>query len=60
MEDIETEQNAHEVNHNNSYLIRTDTGTYFLHILNKDIPVDEEGAQRMIEDGFTVIEKSEW
>ncbi|MDE5700323.1 MAG: M56 family metallopeptidase [Lachnospiraceae bacterium] len=58
-EDIETEQNAHEVNTNNSYLIKTDDGTYFLHIQNKDIAISEEAAQMMIEDGFTVIVKSE-
>ena len=29
-EDIETEQNAYEVNTNNSYLIKVDDGTYFL------------------------------
>lgn len=58
-EDIETEQNAYEVNTNNSYLIKTDDGTYFLHFQNNDIPVDEKGAQKMIESGFTVIVKSE-
>ncbi len=60
MEDIETEQDAHEVNQNNSYLIKTDTGTYFVHILNKDVAISEEMAQLMIKDGFTVINKSEW
>lgn len=58
-EDIETEQDAYEVNTSNSYLIKSDDGTYFLHFQNKDIPVDEEGAQKMIEDGFAVIVNSE-
>ena len=58
-EDIETEQEAYEVNTSNSYLIKNDDGTYFLHFQNKDIPVDEEGAQKMIEDGFVVIVNSE-
>jgi hypothetical protein len=40
-------------------LIKSDDGTYFLHFQNKDIPVDEEGAQKMIEDGFAVIVNSE-
>ena len=57
MEDIETEQNAHEVNQNNSYLIKTDTGTYFVHILNKDVAISEEMAQLMIKDGFTITVK---
>ncbi len=58
-EDIETEQGAYEVNRGNSYLIKTDDGTYFLHIQNKDIHISEELAQMMLEDDFTVIEKSE-
>ncbi|MDE6221468.1 MAG: hypothetical protein K2G51_13765, partial [Lachnospiraceae bacterium] len=56
---IETEQGAYEVNRGNSYLIKTDDGTYFLHIQNKDIHISEELAQMMLEDDFTVIEKSE-
>ncbi|MDE6619863.1 MAG: M56 family metallopeptidase [Lachnospiraceae bacterium] len=58
-EDIETEQDAYEINADNSYLIKTDDGTYFLHIQNKDIAISEEVAQMMIKDGFTVIVKSE-
>lgn len=58
-EDIETEQEAYEVNTSNSYLIKTDAGTYFLHFQNKDIAISEEMAQMMIEDGFTVIVNSE-
>lgn len=56
-EDIETEQNAYEVNSNNSYLIKTDDGTYFLRIQNKDIAISEEMAKMMIKDGFTVAAK---
>lgn len=56
-EDIETEQNAYEVNSNNSYLIKTDEGTYFLRIQNKDIAISEEMAKMMIKDGFTVTVK---
>ncbi len=55
-EDIETEQNAYEVNSNNSYLIKTDDGTYFLHFQNKDIAISEEMAQMMIKEGYTVME----
>ena len=55
-EDIETEQNAYEVNINNSYLIKTDDGTYFLHFQNKDIAISEEMAQMMIKEGYTVME----
>ena len=55
-EDIETEQNAYEVNSNNSYLIKTDDGTYFLRIQNKDIAISEEMAQMMIKEGYTVME----
>lgn len=56
-EDIETEQNAYEVNSNNSYLIKTDDGTYFLRIQNKDIAISEEMAKMMIKDGFTITVK---
>lgn len=55
-EDIETEQNAYEVNTSNSYLIKTDDGTYFLHFQNKDIAISEEMAQMMIKEGYTVME----
>lgn len=55
-EDIETEQNAYEVNINNSYLIKTDDGTYFLHFQNKDIAISEEMAQMLIKEGYTVME----
>lgn len=57
--DIETVQDAYEVNVQNSYLIRMKDGTYFLHSNYVDIPIGEEGARRMIGDGFTVIEISE-
>lgn len=58
-EDIETQQGAYEVNTSNSYLIKSDDGTYFLHFQNKDIAISEEVAQMMIKDDFTVIVKSE-
>lgn len=58
-EDIETQQGAHEVDIYNSYLIKTDDGTYLLHTPNKDIAISGEMAQLMIEEGFNVIIKSQ-
>ncbi|MDE7476537.1 MAG: M56 family metallopeptidase [Lachnospiraceae bacterium] len=57
--DIETEPDAHEVNANNSYLIKSGDGTYLLHTQNKDVPISKELATMMIEEGFTVMVKSE-
>lgn len=55
-EDIETEQEAYEVNTSNSYLIKNEDGTYFLHFQNTDIMISEEMAQMMIKEGYTVME----
>lgn len=57
-EDIETVPDAHEVDIHNSYLIKADDGSYFLHSQNKDILISKELAKMMIQDGFTVIGKS--
>lgn len=57
--DIETIQDAHEVDIHNSYLIKMKDGTYFFHSNNVDIPIDEEVAKMMIGDGFIIVEKSE-
>ena len=57
--DIETVQDAHEVDIHNSYLIKMKNGTYFFHSNNVDIPIDEEVAKMMIGDGFIIVEKSE-
>lgn len=57
--DIETVQDAHEVDIHNSYLIKMKDGTYFFHSNNIDIPIDEEVAKMMIGDGFTIVERSE-
>ncbi|HBV84219.1 MAG TPA: hypothetical protein DEB74_15770, partial [Lachnospiraceae bacterium] len=55
-EDIETEQEAYEVNTSNSYLIKNEDGTYFLHFQNTDITISEEMAQIMVKEGYIVIE----
>ena len=55
-EDIETEQEAYEVNTSNSYLIKNEDGTYFLHFQNTDIMISEEMAQIMVKEGYIVME----
>ena len=57
IEEIETVQEAHEINRYNSWLIKMSDGTYCVRFCDQDIPVSGKMSQLMIEDGFTVIEK---
>ncbi len=57
IEEIETVQEAHEINRYNSCLIKMSDGTYCVRFCDQDIPVSGKMSQLMIEDGFTVIEK---
>lgn len=57
--DIATAQDAYEVNSDNSYLIRTVNRTWLLHTQGENIPINEETAQMLIEDGFPVREECE-
>lgn len=54
--EIEVDQDTHEVDNENTYIIKQQDGSYILHGQNNDIPIEEENAKKLIQDGFIIIE----
>lgn len=54
--EIEVDQNTHEVDDENAYIIKQKDGSYILHGPNNDICIGEESVKKLMEDGFIVIE----
>lgn len=53
--EIEIDQDTHEVDNENTYIIKQG-GSYILHGENRDIPIEEENANKLVQDGFIMIE----
>lgn len=54
--EIEVDKDTHEVDSENTYIIKQQGGSYILHGENNDISINEENAKKLIQDGFIMIE----
>jgi len=55
--ELETDAGTHEVQIGDTYIIRQADGKYVLHTQNKDIEISNETVEKMVQDGFKVIEE---
>lgn len=56
MSEIEIDENAHEVNQADDYIIKSMDG-YYLHTEYGNIYLEEEKANKLVEEGFSIFEE---